>query len=218
MQQSVEVSYVLTLYFILSLATLTFTPDKDLVMWFFWTNLLEEVIGFVAASQGRTFKDTFTQYSKEIWTYFDILRLIMQLMYWDDTFSCGNEAVIFKYLTLISWMCFLKYLRINRTLSLFIHIGIECIKQAVSFMTVLLIMFLSFGLSQYANQRWDTPETIQEEFYTVFMPIMKAQYRNMYGAFDPKLNDYNWLFFFLSSFIVTLLMMTLLVSIMMGKF
>lgn len=50
----------------------------------------------------------------------------------------------------------------------------DCVKNAASFGLVTIIMFISFGCAQYASVRFKTDLTIEEEFYTVFIPILKA--------------------------------------------
>jgi len=60
----------------------------------------------------------------------------------------------------------------------------DCVANALSFGLVTIIMFISFGCAQYASVRFKTELSIYEEFYTVFIPIMKAQYLAMFGSFD----------------------------------
>lgn len=83
------------------------------------------------------------------------LRIILMFFYWCDYVPIENDSSCFAFLTLISWFCLLKYLKIFNGLRVFIQIMIDCITEAVSFTIALIVMFLSFACAQYANTRFD---------------------------------------------------------------
>jgi hypothetical protein len=51
---------------------------------------------------------------------------------------------------------------------------IDCVRGALSFAVVTLIMFVSFGCAQYAAKRFKTNRSLTEDFSEVFLPILKA--------------------------------------------
>jgi len=73
------------------------------------------------------------------------LRIVSMLIYWCDYIPVESDSSCFAFLTLISWFCLLKYLKIFSGLRVFIQIMVDCIYESISFTFALIVMFLSFA-------------------------------------------------------------------------
>jgi hypothetical protein len=110
MEASRWVTGIKGILFLIYLGIIFYTVEKSYVQFFFFLHLLEEVTEFFAAKNGRAFREAALDYIFDPWNMLDVARLTFQLLYWHDWFHVEADSSIFAWMTLFSWLCFLKYL------------------------------------------------------------------------------------------------------------
>lgn len=150
----------------------------------------------------------------------DYIRIFLQLLF---VINKEPSPDTFAFLTMISWLGFMSYLRRFKALRIFIQLLVACITASSMFLVVLTIMLIAFTNTFYVKAML-TAEAVDplviHTHLAIFIESMKLQYRGMFGDFEP--DDYdkqtNWPFFIVGSFLTTIVMMNLLIAIIGDEF
>jgi uncharacterized membrane protein YbjE (DUF340 family) len=136
-------------------------------------------------------------------------------IYWDS-----KRAEMFTLLVLFSFIGLLQYFRLLRKYRALIKMIIECTKDCVEFIVVLLVIIVGFSFSTYFRQVMnkteydeDVSEALPLHVFSFFMTALGD-----FGLITENL-DSNVLFvtFILATFIILIVMMNLLIGIISEK-
>lgn len=139
MKQTAWISYIqMTLYLAYLLTNFVKHMWYSVAPWCVY-QIAEEIVQLIgnqkASGEKWNIRSAFsTAYdSMDIWNFADYLRIILQISFivvsfcsTPDPDQLGPADVFFAYLIMVSWLSFLKYLRMFESLRIFIKLFIEC--------------------------------------------------------------------------------------------
>jgi len=153
-----------------------------------------------------------TEYFGSGWNFLDLLRILLQMAcIFVQIFVPHHphlQMKFFAYLTLVSWISFLSYLRYFSETRILIQYISASISSMISFMLVIFIMLVGFTMSYVVMEG-------HEFSLTEFANGFHSQYLVLFGDFGelPINNFFEWTLFLTASLFIPLVMLNLLIAI-----
>ena len=169
------------------------------------------------------FKENGIYYLYSPWNYIDLgpPLLIMSLIGYDYVYPNNPDTyAIMSLAALMTWLKFLYFMRIFRQFGSLIGMIIEVMADMKVFVCVLLITFLTFGSTFYLISQSNPDD---EKFVLTFADGFTYAYRMTLGDWDTSAFGVNnillvWIFFFLTTLFMLVIMFNLLIAIISDTF
>lgn len=155
------------------------------------------------------------EYLSSGWNFLDLSRIILQfvcivlqLIFPHEAHEAGIQQQAYAYLTLISWISMLSYLRYFSETRILIQYISASVGSMISFMLVILIMLTGFSMAYTVMEGY--------EFTAMqFCHAFHAQYLVLFGDFGdlPLNNFFEWTLFLAASLFIPLVMLNLLIAV-----
>jgi len=214
-KQSQWVSTLMTCIHLAYLITIFLTRKRLAVGIFFALTFTQETMQFVRGAQRVGFVNVFIDHFTDIWNLMDLMVMIIQVVY---LFYGPSHAIIFAWLTLISWFQGLKFFRAFKSTRVFIQLLVTSFYSVRQFLVVLIMVVLGFTQAFFIAQADEGDNALNK--WSVWGVTLRTQF--LATVQDPE-NDWfeeedTWAFYIVRTIIILVIMMTLLIAVVVSNY
>jgi hypothetical protein len=149
------------------------------------------------------------------WGIVEFLRILLLVLYAWHNFKYGAENLdtntYRSFMNFVSWMHFLNSLSVFESLRQFTALMVLVIKDMLTFLFFMTVFIVMFSCTfYYSENKVESEITVNS-----FLPFVVKQIDLIYAVWDTGDIDssFAWVFFVISSLIMTLVMVNLLVAV-----